>query len=254
MSGGVSVGSTEVIEHAKTSTGERLGTAPASFLALCNVARFHQVAADPATLAHQLGIASTDIVTTDDLLRAAQHLDLKAKLSHSSVDRLGLVPLPALAVMKTEDGSLRVVILAQSDGKRVLFQDVAKAAVPGASAGPTIESTEVFASQWTGELILITSRASLAGALAKFDFTWFIPSLVKYRKLLGEVLLISFMLQLFALVSPLFFQVVMDKVLVHKGMTTLDVLVIGLVIVWCSSRSSMRYVPTCSATPPAASM
>jgi subfamily B ATP-binding cassette protein HlyB/CyaB len=67
--------------------------------------------------------------------------------------------------------------------------------------------------------------------LAKFDFSWFIPALVKYRKLLGEVLLISFMLQLFSLVSPLFFQVVMDKVLVHKGMTTLDVLVIGLVIV-----------------------
>jgi subfamily B ATP-binding cassette protein HlyB/CyaB len=71
----------------------------------------------------------------------------------------------------------------------------------------------------------------MAGALAKFDFSWFIPALVKYRKLLGEVLLISFMLQLFGLVSPLFFQVVMDKVLVHRGMTTLDVLVIGLVIV-----------------------
>ena len=39
------------------------------------------------------------------------------------------------------------------------------------------------------------------------------------------------MLQLFALVSPLFFQVVMDKVLVHRGITTLDVLVIGLVVV-----------------------
>jgi subfamily B ATP-binding cassette protein HlyB/CyaB len=73
---------------------------------------------------------------------------------------------------------------------------------------------------------------SLAGELAKFDFSWFIPSLVKYRKLLGEVLLlISFILQLFALVSPLFFQVVMDKVLVHRGMTTLDVLVIGLLVV-----------------------
>ncbi len=74
---------------------------------------------------------------------------------------------------------------------------------------------DVFASQWTGQLILITSHAALAGELAKFDFSWFIPSLVKYRKLLGEVLLISFMLQLFALVSLLFFQVVMDKVLVN---------------------------------------
>jgi subfamily B ATP-binding cassette protein HlyB/CyaB len=199
--------------------------------ALCAIARFHQISADPATLAHQMGIAGTDAVTTADVLGAAKHLGLKAKLSRSSIDRLGLVPLPALALMHTDDGSLRVVILAQSDGKRVLFQDLAKSAAPGASAGPTIESTEVFAAQWTGELILITSRASLTGALAKFDFTWFIPSLIKYRKLLGEVLLISFMLQIFGLVSPLFFQVVMDKVLVHKGMTTLDVLVIGLVIV-----------------------
>ena len=127
--------------------------------------------------------------------------------------------------MRTDDGSLRVVILAQCDGQRVLFQDVDQ------QGRPTIESLEVFAQQWTGELILISSRASLAGELAKFDFSWFIPSLVKYRKLLGEVLLISFFLQLFGLVSPLFFQVVMDKVLVHRGLTTLDVLVIGLVVV-----------------------
>ncbi|MBZ4170995.1 type I secretion system permease/ATPase, partial [Escherichia fergusonii] len=67
--------------------------------------------------------------------------------------------------------------------------------------------------------------------LAKFDFSWFIPSLVKHRKLLGEVLMVSFFLQLFALVSPLFFQVVMDKVLVHRGLATLDVLVFGLVVI-----------------------
>jgi subfamily B ATP-binding cassette protein HlyB/CyaB len=203
---------------------------------LCAVARFHQIAADPATLAHQLGLSSSDPLTAADLLRAAQHLGLKVKLSRSSIERLGLLPLPALALMRQDadadndtrtgsgqDTAPRIVILAQSDGQRVLFQD--------GTGRPTIEPVEVFASQWTGQLILITSRASLAGSLAKFDFSWFIPALVKYRKLLGEVLLISFMLQLFGLVSPLFFQVVMDKVLVHKGMTTLDVLVIGLVIV-----------------------
>ena len=85
--------------------------------------------------------------------------------------------------------------------------------------------------RWNGELILIASRASLAGELAKFDFSWFIPSLVKYRRLFGEVLVVSLFLQLFALVSPLFFQVVMDKVLVHRGLTTLDVLVIGLTVI-----------------------
>lgn len=69
----------------------------AAFTALCTIARLHQVAADPATLAHQLGLAPADAVSTDDLLRAAQHLGLKAKLSRSSVDRLALTPLPALA-------------------------------------------------------------------------------------------------------------------------------------------------------------
>src|SRR5690606_29149867 len=81
---------------------------------------------------------------------------------------------------------------------------------------------------WSGELIVLTRRHGLSESLQqKFDITWFIPSLVKYRKLFGEVLLASFFLQLFALVTPLFFQVVMDKVLVHRGFTTLDVLAVG---------------------------
>ena len=49
--------------------------------------------------------------------------------------------------------------------------------------------------------------------------------------MLGRVLLASFFLQLFALVTPLFFQVVIDKVLVNRSMSTLDVLVIGLVTI-----------------------
>jgi subfamily B ATP-binding cassette protein HlyB/CyaB len=67
--------------------------------------------------------------------------------------------------------------------------------------------------------------------MSKFDFTWFVPAIVKYRKLLGEVLLVSFALQIFALITPLFFQVVMDKVLVHRGFTTLDVIAVGLTVV-----------------------
>jgi subfamily B ATP-binding cassette protein HlyB/CyaB len=211
---------------APTGAAEPVVLPSPGLAALCAIARFHQVSADPATLAHQLGLQPSEPLSTDDLLRAAKHLGLKAKLSSTTPERLQLTPLPALAMLRGEDGATRIVILAQCDGQRVLVQD--PAAVP---SRPMIEPLAVFQQQWTGELILITSRASLAGELAKFDFTWFIPALVKYRKLLGEVLLISFFLQLIALVSPLFFQVVMDKVLVHRGLTTLDVLVIGLVVV-----------------------
>ena len=199
--------------------------------ALCLIARLHHIAADPATLAHQLGWPSSHRIDIDDLLIAARHIGLKAKRSRIRIDRLNLTALPALAVLRPDEGGApRVVVLAQCDGQRVLFQDPTGTSASN-GARPTIEPVDVFAAQWTGELILITSRASLAGELAKFDFSWFIPSLVKYRRLIGEVLAISLFLQLFALVSPLFFQVVMDKVLVHRGLTTLDVLVIGLVVV-----------------------
>jgi subfamily B ATP-binding cassette protein HlyB/CyaB len=208
--------------------GVELSSNLSSLSALCLIARLHHVAADPAHLAHQLGWAKNHAPNTDDLLLAAKHLGLKAKLSRTTAERLTLAPLPALALLKDEAGQSRVVVLAQCDGQRVLFQDPSGAIQGGRLV---IEPMSVFQAQWTGELILIASRASLAGSLAKFDFSWFIPSLVKYRRLLGEVLVVSLFLQLFALVSPLFFQVVMDKVLVHRGVTTLDVLVIGLVVV-----------------------
>lgn len=211
-------------------TGEKApelrASANPALVALCTIARFHQIAADAPLLAHQLGLTPSEPIVTATLLQAAKHLGLKAKSSRTTPERLSLTPLPALAVLRNEDGGERLVILAQCDAQRVLLQD------PGAdSARPVIETLDVFAAHWTGELVLIASRASLAGELTKFDFSWFIPSLVKHRRLLGEVLFISFILQLFALLSPLFFQVVMDKVLVHRGVTTLDVLVIGLVVV-----------------------
>jgi subfamily B ATP-binding cassette protein HlyB/CyaB len=212
-------------------------TARTGLPALCALARFHQVAADPQTLAHQLGLSAHQAAVPADLLLAAKHLGLKARWVRVSPDRLAHTPLPALAWLGDEATGFAVV-MAQSDGRKVLIQDFeanasATLQSPGSPASrPQVLEVDTLQEQgWTGRLMLITSRASLIGAMARFDFSWFIPALVKYRRLLGEVLLISFMLQLFGLVSPLFFQVVMDKVLVHKGLTTLDVLVIGLVIV-----------------------
>jgi ATP-binding cassette, subfamily B, bacterial HlyB/CyaB len=190
--------------------------------ALCIVARLHQVAAEPANLAHQLAWSSDHVPSANDLVLAARHLGLKARLARPAADRLAMSPLPALVMIRGPSGEATASVLAQCDGQRVLL------AGTDATAVPQIRSMEDFLSSWTGELILIASRASIAGDLARFDFSWFIPSIVRHRKLLGEVLLVSMFLQVLALVTPLFFQVVMDKVLVHKGYTTLDVLAAGL--------------------------
>ena len=104
-----------------------------ALLALCSLARLHHVAADPATLSHQLGWPPSHRPSLDDLLLAARHLGLKARRSRTSADRLPLSPLPALAVMRpashateeleTPADAPHVVLLAQCDGQRVLIQD-----------------------------------------------------------------------------------------------------------------------------------
>ncbi len=188
-------------------------------LGLALLARFHGLAADPDQLAHQFK-APGEPFGVEQILLAARSLGLKARRVASAFDRLDRVPLPALAAAR-EGGFF---VLARVDGEQALIQH------PG-EARPRVLGREELAEAWDGTLILFASRASLAGDLARFDFTWFIPAVVKYRKLLGEVLLVSFALQLFALVTPLFFQVVMDKVLVHRGLATLDVIAFGFLVV-----------------------
>ncbi|MBX3304227.1 MAG: type I secretion system permease/ATPase, partial [Nitrospira sp.] len=80
-----------------------------------------------------------------------------------------------------------------------------------------------------GDLLLFTKRATIRLQDLTFDCTWFIPAIVKYRKFFGEVAIASLFLQLFALFTPLFTQVMIDKVLAHKEVTTLHVLAVGMI-------------------------
>ncbi|STH33020.1 alpha-hemolysin translocation ATP-binding protein HlyB [Escherichia coli] len=96
---------------------------------------------------------------------------------------------------------------------------------------PRVLEQSEFEALYQGHIILITSRSSVTGKLAKFDFTWFIPAIIKYRRIFIETLVVSVFLQLFALITPLFFQVVMDKVLVHRGFSTLNVITVALSVV-----------------------
>lgn len=199
-------------------------------LSLVAIARFHQLPAEPEQLAHQYaepGKPFSDAL----LLVAAKALTLRAKLISIDLGQIKSGALPAIA--KARDGSY--FILAQlgegstpdgeSTRRTYLIHDLR-------DQTPRSVSQEQFEALWSGELILVARRHGLGESLQqKFNISWFIPSLVKYRKLFSEVLIASFFLQLFALITPLFFQVVMDKVLVHRGFTTLDVLAIGFFVI-----------------------
>ena len=96
---------------------------------------------------------------------------------------------------------------------------------------PLIRPWSEFEEQWTGRLILIVRRAKSSDLHRRFDLSWFWGAIQKYRHVMYEVLLASFFIQFFALITPMIFQVVIDKVLVHRGLSTLEVLVAGLAIV-----------------------
>jgi subfamily B ATP-binding cassette protein HlyB/CyaB len=178
---------------------------------------FQGVAADRGQLKHRLGTAK---IGAPEMLRCAKDLGLKARAYRTDWSRLTKTPLPAIATLR--DGGFIVVAKAAED--KVLVQS------PQASRPALMTRAELVA-VWDGGLILMTRRGGLSDVTRRFDITWFLGAIHKYRHLLSEVLVASFFLQLFALVSPLFFQVVIDKVLVHRSLSTLDVLVIGLVVI-----------------------
>ena len=169
---------------------------------------------DAAQLRHQLG--SDAPATLEDLIKLARRAKARAKLASIEAERLEDAPLPAVG--EARDGRF-FILGAVRDGK-VLIQ------FPGEAAQHI--SLDDIGQIWTGRAGLMTSRAGAGQRLRKFDVTWFIPALVRYRGLLGDVLAASFILQLFALATPLFFQVVIDKVLVNQSLNTLNVLIIGL--------------------------
>ncbi|CAN7530388.1 type I secretion system permease/ATPase [Pseudoxanthomonas sp. LjRoot143] len=183
------------------------------------LAQYHGVAADASQIKHEYGRGDEPFDRTGILL-AAKRLGLKAKISGVPAQRLDKISLPAMAFQP--DG--QHFIVAKVNEQQVLIQDLSL-------QRPQVLSREQFAERYGGQLLLVASRASVLGELAKFDFRWFVPAVVKYRRILLEVFVVSLFIQLFALVTPLFFQVVMDKVLVHQSLTTLEVIAIGLVAI-----------------------
>ncbi len=201
----------QITDTGKTDTG---------LACLILISHLHGLPADAAQLRHQFGISGQPFSILE-ILRAAKSLGLKSKELTSSWSRLIKTQLPAIA--QHIDGHF--FILAQTKEDKVLIQD------PHENRPLAITADE-FQKNWNGKLILLTKRAGLLNEFRRFDFSWFVPFILKYKKLLCEILLASFFIQLFALITPLFFQVVIDKVLVHRGLTTLDVLAVGLLVVY----------------------
>ncbi len=189
-------------------------------VSLSLIAGFYRIPADPEQLKHQLALIERR-AGVEDIARGAHLLGMKARILRDvGAGRLARVPLPLLVGSK--EGGFAVVSQGSAKGQ-LRYVDAPRRIVKEGTPEEIVALT-------TGEAVQIARRLGGAGANPKtFGFAWFLPSLARYRKPLTQVLVASLFLQFFALVTPIFFQLVVDKVLVHKGASTLVVLVVGLV-------------------------
>lgn len=187
------------------------------------MAKFLGVAADAAQIAHDRG-KGDDPYSLEDLNRIARKLGLMARLRQADVPELPKLPLPVL--LETQSGE--AVILLKIDDEAIKPRYLIQR---GDAERPEVLDYDALVSSYAGRVLLLTSRERVTGEQRPFDISWFIPALVRYRSPLRDVLIGSFFLQITGLVSPIFFQLVIDKVLVHQSMSTLDVLAIGLAVI-----------------------
>ncbi len=175
----------------------------------------------------QLQQIDINVDNLDDLVKESAALALPKALKHFSkhsstrAKRITLNPahisseqLPL--TMTNHNGD--VALVAKVNDEQVLL-------LMHGQTQPTTLTKEAFCAQFS------TTAYQLRTHSSRFDIRWFIPALARFKPLLWEVLLFSFFMQLLALLTPLFFQVVMDKVLVSGRLSTLEILIGAMVAV-----------------------
>lgn len=155
-------------------------------------------------------------MTTQDIVRAAGSLKLKCRGVRANQYSIQKMALPAM--LKLKDDTYVILAKAAADKLLILY--------PWARAPRGMDIQELM-NIWDGELLLFVPRDRKKRDV-KFGFRWFIPSILKYKRPLLEVLLAAFVMQILGVCSPLITQSVIDKVLVHNSLSTLDVLTIAL--------------------------
>ncbi|KAM3092000.1 peptidase domain-containing ABC transporter [Phormidesmis sp. 146-35] len=140
-----------------------------------------------------------------------------------------LVKVPVSAI-----GRLQTPAIVQWRDFAVLYEVTQKTIVLGVpEAGILRRKPEDLASDLepseTIEVLLLQPTKS--APTGKFGLSWFLPSLYKYRRILIEVFVASFFVQLFGLANPLMTQVIIDKVLVQNSADTLQVLGVFLIVI-----------------------
>ncbi|HEX9802052.1 MAG TPA: peptidase domain-containing ABC transporter [Gammaproteobacteria bacterium] len=194
---------------------------------LCQV---HRIPFEPQLLQHHYPPPHT----LTSLIDALQKVGLELRYAKLSAGGIPTFQLPCLAILKPDEDAgegdepqtARLALIARIEEGRILW-------FAAGSTTPQLESTEEFLEKIEPAVLTAWPEqlAEEEGDQPKsFGFKWFVPEIMKHKRLWRDVLLASLAIQLFALATPLFTQVVIDKVIVHHAMNTLYVVGFGLLM------------------------
>lgn len=221
---------------------------------LGSLCRINRIPFDPVLVAQQYPPPHTQITFTE----AAVALGFRVGRCDVTRHKLSGLSFPLIALFRDSDvepspdvspetsempaaeatspagdmpASVRLALVVRADDERLLFFRAQ------GSASETIPVAE-FAHRFEPVVLLATHQAGpkapdddlLSRDSQKFGFRWFIPELLKHKTIWRDVLLGSLVLQLVGLTTPLFTQVIIDKVVVHQTQSTLAAIAVGLVI------------------------
>lgn len=184
------------------------------------IAKLNQLNIDLRAITREFGINDKEL-SINELIRVVKTYDFRARLKIGPVFKITKkFPLPIIGVMK--NGTYCVILKVKHEDKKLLI-----------FAPETKETMEIDGAQFdavsTGQFIILAHK--LINTQIKFGFQWFFAEILKYKTVIAEVLTGSFIVQLFGLITPLFTQVILDKVIVHRSLATLDVLAVAFIIV-----------------------
>lgn len=184
------------------------------------VARMNKIDIDMRSIVREFGIETAD-TSPEELMRIAKSKGFKIKKKKFALtDLTDKYPMPAIIQLK--DGTYRVLLAVRPDENKALtLTPLAK--------HPEAHTYEELQEQMEDFILVLAHK--LLDDDVKFGFKWFFNEIFKYKKIIGQVLLGSFVVQLFGLVTPLFTQVILDKVLVNRTIATLDVLAFAFIVV-----------------------
>ncbi len=171
---------------------------------------------------HQLrSIANVDRSGTSlrGLMNAADSLGFSPRPVKASLDQLAKQNLPAIAHW---EGKHFIVVYEISRSKVIV-------------ADPAIGRRQLthaeFKRNWTGYTLLIQPTASLKTTPEAKQALWQFFALVKpHWKILIEIVIASIALQIFGLFTPLFTQLLLDRVIVQRSESTFFAIGSGLLI------------------------